>query len=47
MGQCGKSRDAYAEVPLNGVKDSGYGSKGGTEALKTYQNVKFIFHTMR
>lgn len=33
---------AYAEVPFNGVKDSGYGSEGGTEALETFQVVKFV-----
>jgi succinate-semialdehyde dehydrogenase/glutarate-semialdehyde dehydrogenase len=38
---------AYAEVPFNGVKDSGYGSEGGTEALETYQNVKFVSQTTR
>jgi succinate-semialdehyde dehydrogenase/glutarate-semialdehyde dehydrogenase len=38
---------AYAEVPFNGVKDSGYGSEGGSEALETYQNVKFVSQTMR
>ena len=30
------------ETPFGGVKDSGYGSEGGTEALETYLNPKFI-----
>jgi succinate-semialdehyde dehydrogenase/glutarate-semialdehyde dehydrogenase len=38
---------AYPEVPFNGVKDSGYGSEGGTEALETYQNIKFVSQTHR
>ena len=33
---------ALPEVPLGGVKDSGYGSEGGTEALEAYLNTKFI-----
>jgi succinate-semialdehyde dehydrogenase/glutarate-semialdehyde dehydrogenase len=27
---------ASAEMPFGGVKDSGYGSEGGTEALEAY-----------
>ncbi len=36
---------AYAEVPFNGVKDSGYGSEGGPEALETFQTIKFVSQT--
>ena len=30
------------ETPFGGVKDSGYGSEGGTEALESYLNPKFV-----
>ena len=30
------------ETPFGGVKDSGYGSEGGTEALEAYLNSKFV-----
>ena len=33
---------ALPEVPFGGIKDSGYGSEGGTEALDAYLNIKFI-----
>ena len=33
---------ALPEVPFGGVKDSGYGSEGGIEALEAYLNTKFI-----
>ncbi len=33
---------ALPEVPFGGVKDSGYGSEGGTEALEAYLVTKFI-----
>ena len=33
---------ALPEVPFGGVKDSGYGSEGGSEALEAYVNTKFI-----
>ncbi|GAA5233353.1 NAD-dependent succinate-semialdehyde dehydrogenase [Verticiella sediminum] len=33
---------AYAEVPFNGVKDSGYGSEGGSEAIETFLTTKFV-----
>jgi succinate-semialdehyde dehydrogenase/glutarate-semialdehyde dehydrogenase len=36
---------ALPEVPFGGVKDSGYGSEGGTEALEAYFNTKFITQT--
>ena len=33
------------EVPFGGVRDSGYGSEGGSEALEAYLNTKFITQT--
>ena len=30
---------ALPEVPFGGIKDSGYGSEGGTEALEGYLNI--------
>ena len=30
------------ETPFGGVKDSGYGSEGGTEAIEAYLNPKFV-----
>jgi succinate-semialdehyde dehydrogenase/glutarate-semialdehyde dehydrogenase len=33
---------AIPEVPFGGVKDSGYGSEGGTEAIEAYLNPKFV-----
>ena len=33
---------ALPEVPFGGMKDSGYGSEGGIEALEAYLNTKFI-----
>jgi succinate-semialdehyde dehydrogenase / glutarate-semialdehyde dehydrogenase len=33
---------ALPEVPFGGVKDSGYGSEGGSEAIEAYLNSKFI-----
>ena len=35
---------ALPEVPFGGVKDSGYGSEGGTEAIEAYLNTKFVTH---
>jgi succinate-semialdehyde dehydrogenase/glutarate-semialdehyde dehydrogenase len=31
-----------AELPFGGIKDSGYGSEGGPEALETYLNTKAL-----
>ncbi|MDS9469818.1 NAD-dependent succinate-semialdehyde dehydrogenase [Paracoccus sp. MBLB3053] len=36
---------ALPEVPFGGIKDSGYGSEGGTEALDAYVNTKFVTQT--
>ncbi len=33
---------ALPEVPFGGVKDSGYGSEGGAEAIEGYLNTKFV-----
>jgi succinate-semialdehyde dehydrogenase/glutarate-semialdehyde dehydrogenase len=33
---------ALPEVPFGGIKDSGYGSEGGTEALEAYLVTKFV-----
>jgi len=33
---------ALPEVPFGGVKDSGYGSEGGSEAIEGYLNTKFV-----
>jgi succinate-semialdehyde dehydrogenase/glutarate-semialdehyde dehydrogenase len=33
---------ALPEVPFGGVKDSGYGSEGGLEAIEAYLNPKFV-----
>ena len=33
---------AFPEVRFGGIKDSGYGSEGGADALEAYLNTKFI-----
>ncbi len=33
---------ALPETPFGGVKDSGYGSEGGSEAIESYLNSKFV-----
>ncbi len=33
---------ALPEVPFGGVRDSGYGSEGGSEAIDAYLNIKFV-----
>src|SRR3972149_10877480 len=33
---------ALAETPFGGIKDSGYGSEGGTETFEGYLTTKFV-----
>ena len=33
---------ALPEVPFGGMKDSGYGTEGGADALEAYLNTKFV-----
>ena len=33
---------ALPEVPFGGVKDSGNGSEGGSEAIESYLNTKLV-----
>jgi succinate-semialdehyde dehydrogenase/glutarate-semialdehyde dehydrogenase len=33
---------ALPETPFGGIKDSGYGSEGGTETFDGYLNTKFV-----
>ncbi|MBX3627092.1 MAG: NAD-dependent succinate-semialdehyde dehydrogenase [Rhizobacter sp.] len=36
---------ALPEVPFGGIKDSGYGTEGGSEAIDAYLNAKFVTQT--
>lgn len=38
---------ALPEVPFGGIKDSGFGSEGGTDAIEAYFNTKFVTHATR
>jgi succinate-semialdehyde dehydrogenase/glutarate-semialdehyde dehydrogenase len=33
---------AWPELPFGGIKDSGYGSEGGSEALEAYVNTRMV-----
>jgi succinate-semialdehyde dehydrogenase/glutarate-semialdehyde dehydrogenase len=33
---------AFPEVPFGGIKDSGYGTEGGADAIEPYLNAKFV-----
>jgi succinate-semialdehyde dehydrogenase / glutarate-semialdehyde dehydrogenase len=35
---------SLAETPFGGIKDSGYGSEGGVEAIDSYVTTKFVTH---
>lgn len=35
---------AFPEVPFGGIKDSGHGSEGGTEAIEAYLSTKLVSH---
>ena len=35
---------SIAEAPFGGVRESGYGSEGGTEGLQAYLTTKFVAH---
>jgi succinate-semialdehyde dehydrogenase/glutarate-semialdehyde dehydrogenase len=37
---------ALPETPFGGVKDSGYGSEGGSESLEPYLTTKFVTHAL-
>jgi succinate-semialdehyde dehydrogenase / glutarate-semialdehyde dehydrogenase len=36
---------ALPEVPFGGIKDSGYGTEGGSDAIDAYLNAKFVTQT--
>lgn len=38
---------ALPELPFGGIKDSGYGTEGGAEALEPYLNTKFVSRSAR
>jgi len=38
---------ASPETPLGGVKDSGYGSEGGTEGIQAYSVARYVAHDTR
>jgi hypothetical protein len=40
--QKSRSKSIVFQVPFGGVKDSGYGSEGGSEALEAYLNTKSL-----
>ena len=35
---------ALPEVPFGGIKDSGYGTEGGADALEPYLISKYVTH---
>lgn len=35
---------AFAEVPFGGIKESGYGSEGGSEAIEPFLSTKLVSH---
>ncbi|MBB3398566.1 acyl-CoA reductase-like NAD-dependent aldehyde dehydrogenase [Rhizobium sp. BK060] len=37
---------ALPELPFGGIKDSGYGSEGGTEAMESFFNMKLVTETI-
>lgn len=38
---------ALPEVPFGGIKDSGYGTEGGSEAINAYLSTRFVTQTAR
>ena len=37
---------SFVEAPFGGVKDSGYGSESGAEAMESYLNIKHVNVTL-